>query len=35
MKKKRINVVAQQESYQNLSSFKDVEELNNTVRTYR
>ncbi|PEE32480.1 cytosolic protein, partial [Bacillus cereus] len=35
MKKKRINVVAQQESYQNLSSFKDVEELNKTVRTYR
>ncbi|PGM94556.1 cytosolic protein [Bacillus cereus] len=35
MKKKRINVVAQEESYQNLSSFKDVEELNKTVRTYR
>ncbi|PFY32290.1 cytosolic protein, partial [Bacillus toyonensis] len=35
MKKKRINVVAQEESYQNLSSFTDVEELNKTVRTYR
>ncbi|PEL30420.1 cytosolic protein [Bacillus toyonensis] len=35
MKKKRINVVAQEDSYQNLSSFKDVEELNKTVRTYR
>ncbi|MES1051028.1 cytosolic protein [Bacillus thuringiensis] len=35
MKKKRINVVAQQESYHNLSSFTDVEELNKVVRTYR
>ncbi|PFY41740.1 cytosolic protein [Bacillus toyonensis] len=35
MKKKRINVVAQEGSYQNLSSFTDVEELNKVVRTYR
>ncbi|MGX5574475.1 helix-turn-helix domain-containing protein [Bacillus toyonensis] len=35
MKKKRINVVAQEESFHNLSSFKEVEELNKTVRTYR
>ncbi|MGH1232786.1 helix-turn-helix domain-containing protein, partial [Bacillus toyonensis] len=35
MKKKRINVVAQEESYQNLSTFTDVEELNKVVRTYR
>ncbi|MED3088008.1 helix-turn-helix domain-containing protein [Bacillus toyonensis] len=35
MKKNRINVVAQEESYQNLSPFKDVDELNKVVRTYR
>ncbi|MGX5574134.1 helix-turn-helix domain-containing protein [Bacillus toyonensis] len=35
MKNNRINVVAQEDSYQNLSSFTDVEELNKTVRTYR
>ncbi|MGX5574847.1 helix-turn-helix domain-containing protein, partial [Bacillus toyonensis] len=35
MKKNRINVVAQEDSYQNLSSFTDVEELNKVVRAYR
>ncbi|MED1302634.1 cytosolic protein [Bacillus pacificus] len=35
MKKKRINVVAQEESYHNLATFTDVEELNKVVRTYR
>ncbi|WP_144496874.1 helix-turn-helix domain-containing protein [Bacillus toyonensis] len=33
--KKRINVIANKESFHNLSLFKDVEELNQTVRTYR
>lgn len=33
--KKRINVIATKESFHNLSSFKDVEELNKTVRIYR
>ncbi|MEK4675620.1 MULTISPECIES: cytosolic protein [Bacillus] len=33
--KKKINVIATKESFHNLSSFKDVEELNKTVRTYR
>ncbi|MCQ6285659.1 helix-turn-helix domain-containing protein [Bacillus cereus] len=33
--KKKINVIANEESFHNLSSFKDVEELNQTVRTYR
>ncbi|ANN34865.1 cytosolic protein [Bacillus thuringiensis serovar coreanensis] len=33
--KKRIDVIATKESFHNLSSFKDVEELNKTVRTYR
>ncbi|QDZ76550.1 helix-turn-helix domain-containing protein [Bacillus cereus] len=33
--KKRINVIANEESFHNLSSFKDVEELNQTIRTYR
>ncbi|WP_410985915.1 helix-turn-helix domain-containing protein [Bacillus paranthracis] len=35
MEKKRIDVIATKESFHNLSSFKDVEELNKTVRTYR
>ncbi|MBJ8022284.1 helix-turn-helix domain-containing protein [Bacillus cereus] len=35
MKKKRIDVIASEESYNNLSTFKEVEELNKTVRTYR
>ncbi|ANN30927.1 cytosolic protein [Bacillus thuringiensis serovar coreanensis] len=35
MNKKRIHVVAQEESYQNLAAFTDVEELNKVVRTYR
>ncbi|MDF9622590.1 cytosolic protein [Bacillus cereus] len=33
--KKRINVIANEESFHNLSSFKDVEDLNKAVRTYR
>ncbi|EOO34182.1 hypothetical protein IIU_02671 [Bacillus cereus VD133] len=33
--KKRIDVIATKESFHNLSSFKDVEELNKTVRVYR
>lgn len=32
---KKINVIANEESYTNLSSFKDVESLNEAVRTYR
>ncbi|NWK69973.1 cytosolic protein [Bacillus paramycoides] len=35
MDKKRIDVIANKESFHNLSSFNDVEELNKTVRTYR
>ncbi|MED1404907.1 helix-turn-helix domain-containing protein, partial [Bacillus mycoides] len=35
MEKKRIDVVAQQESFQNLSSFIELEELNKTIRAYR
>ncbi|MED3526623.1 helix-turn-helix domain-containing protein [Bacillus thuringiensis] len=35
MEKKRIDVIAIKESFHNLSSFKDVEELNKTIRTYR
>lgn len=35
MEKKRIDVIAIKESFYNLSSFKDVEELNKTVRAYR
>ncbi|MGE7881707.1 helix-turn-helix domain-containing protein [Bacillus sp. NPDC094077] len=35
MKKKRIDVIATKESFHNLSSFTDVEELNKTVRAYR
>lgn len=33
--KKRIDVIANEESYNNLSSFTDIEELNKTVRVYR
>ncbi|WP_260286338.1 helix-turn-helix domain-containing protein [Peribacillus aracenensis] len=33
--KKRIDVIANEESYNNLSSFKDIEELNKTVRVYK
>ncbi|PGQ04677.1 cytosolic protein, partial [Bacillus cereus] len=33
--KKRIDVIATEEAFHNLSSFKDVEELNKTIRTYR
>ncbi|MED2984699.1 helix-turn-helix domain-containing protein [Bacillus thuringiensis] len=33
--KTRINVIANKETYFNLSTFKEVEELNKTVRTYR
>ncbi|PHG57500.1 cytosolic protein [Bacillus toyonensis] len=33
--KKRINIIATKEAFHNLCSFKDVEELNKTVRTYR
>ncbi|RST60223.1 helix-turn-helix domain-containing protein [Siminovitchia terrae] len=33
--KTRIDVIAQEESYTNLSTFKDVESLNEAVRTYR
>ncbi|MED2982457.1 helix-turn-helix domain-containing protein [Bacillus thuringiensis] len=35
MEKKRIDVIATKESFHNLSSFKDVEELNKTIRAYR
>ncbi|MGN4434494.1 helix-turn-helix domain-containing protein [Bacillus cereus group sp. MYBK69-1] len=35
MEKKRIDVIATKESFHNLSAFKDVEELNKTVRAYR
>ncbi len=33
--KKRIDVIANEEAYNNLSSFTDIEELNKTVRTYK
>ncbi len=33
--KKRIDVIASEESFNNLSTFTDIEELNKTVRTYR
>ena len=33
--KKRIDVIASVEAYENLSSFADIEELNTTVRSYR
>lgn len=35
METKRIDLVAQPESYKNLSSFIELEELNKTIRTYR
>jgi phage gp36-like protein len=35
MEKKRIDVIATKESFHNLATFKEVEELNKTVRTYR
>ncbi|MDC2863880.1 helix-turn-helix domain-containing protein [Bacillus sp. BP-3] len=35
MEKKRIDVIASEESFHNLSSFKELEELNKTIRTYR
>ncbi|MED2248529.1 helix-turn-helix domain-containing protein [Bacillus thuringiensis] len=35
MEKKRIDVIATKESFHNLSTFKEVEELNKTVRAYR
>ncbi|MFJ8529992.1 cytosolic protein [Bacillus sp. NPDC094106] len=33
--KERIDVIASEESFHNLSTFKEVEELNKTVRAYR
>ncbi|MCM3567827.1 helix-turn-helix domain-containing protein [Neobacillus mesonae] len=33
--KNRIDVIAGEESYNNLSSFTDIEEMNETIRTYR
>lgn len=35
MEKKRIDVIANKESFHNLSTFKEVEELNKTIRAYR
>lgn len=35
MEKKRIDVVASEESFRNLSPFIELEELNKTIRTYR
>lgn len=35
MERKRIDVIATKESFHNLSTFKEVEELNKTIRTYR
>ncbi|PFR11384.1 cytosolic protein [Bacillus anthracis] len=35
MMKMRIDIIATKESFRNLSSFKDVEELNKTIRAYR
>ncbi|OWT51816.1 helix-turn-helix domain-containing protein [Bacillus sp. K2I17] len=35
MKRKRIDIIATKESFHNLSTFKEVEELNKTVRAYR
>lgn len=35
MKKKRIDVIATKESFHNLATFKEVDELNKTVRAYR
>lgn len=33
--KKRIDIIASEESFDNLSTFNDVEEMNKTIRTYR
>ncbi|MEB9620697.1 cytosolic protein [Bacillus thuringiensis serovar iberica] len=33
--KKKINVIATKETFHNLSTFKEVEELNKTIRAYR
>lgn len=33
--KRRIDIIASKETFRNLSSFKDVEELNKTIRAYR
>ncbi|XLP20949.1 helix-turn-helix domain-containing protein [Bacillus toyonensis] len=35
MEKKRIDVIANEESFHNLSSFIELEELNKTIRAYR
>ncbi|MFJ6263173.1 hypothetical protein [Rhodococcus erythropolis] len=35
MEKKRIDVIASEESFRNLSPFIELEELNKTIRTYR
>ncbi|MGE0992755.1 helix-turn-helix domain-containing protein [Bacillus sp. GMa5/2] len=35
MERKRIDVIATKESFHNLSTFKEVEELNKTIRAYR
>ncbi|PGU11140.1 cytosolic protein [Bacillus cereus] len=35
MEKKRIDIIATKESFHNLSTFKEVEELNKTIRVYR
>ncbi|PFD97870.1 cytosolic protein [Bacillus cereus] len=35
MERKRIEVIASEESFHNLSSFTEVEALNKTIRTYR
>ncbi|PGT62258.1 cytosolic protein [Bacillus cereus] len=35
MERKRIDIVASKESFHNLSTFKEVEKLNKTIRTYR
>ncbi|HDR7391279.1 TPA: helix-turn-helix domain-containing protein [Bacillus toyonensis] len=35
MERKRIEVIANEEAFNNLSTFKEVEELNKTVRAYR
>ena len=34
-KKKRITIIAGNETYENLSTFKTIKELNDTVRTYK
>lgn len=35
MEKKRIDVIASEESFRNLSTFIELEDLNKTIRTYR